>query len=165
MDRSDFGRWAATGWLAAACIVAAVWATPGAARDAPTLTVVGPGGTHVYDIPGLMALETTEIVTSTPWSDRVERFTGVALARLVDTAPTEGMLRLIALNDYESAMPLAAIEDRVPIIAYLRDGEPMSVRDKGPFWVIFPFDEGGGYRSELAYSRSVWQLVRIEVTP
>jgi hypothetical protein len=38
----------------------------------------------------------------------------------------------------------------------------MSVRDKGPLWVIYPYDSDD-YRSEVIYSRSIWQLDRLEV--
>ena len=44
------------------------------------------------------------------------------------------------------------------------NGEIMSLRDKGPLWVIYPYDQNAAYRSEVTYSRSIWQLDRIEVT-
>ena len=39
----------------------------------------------------------------------------------------------------------------------------MSVRDKGPVWVLYPFDAGAEYRTDLIYERSIWQLDRIDV--
>ena len=59
-----------------------------------------------------------------------------------------------------------AVEDAVtdgPIIAYSMDGAQMSVRDKGPLWVIYPFDSSPEYRTAVIFSRSIWQLDRIEV--
>ena len=47
----------------------------------------------------------------------------------------------------------------------LRNGGRMSVRDKGPLWIVYPFDSSEEYQAELIYSRSIWQLVRIEVLP
>jgi hypothetical protein len=41
----------------------------------------------------------------------------------------------------------------------------MRLRDKGPVWVVFPYDLATEYQSEVVYSRSVWQMVRIEVLP
>ena len=38
----------------------------------------------------------------------------------------------------------------------------MSRRDKGPLWVIYPYHDNIDYRSETIYSRSIWQLDRIE---
>ncbi len=50
-----------------------------------------------------------------------------------------------------------------PIIAYLLNGEEMSIRDKGPLWVIYPFDSDADFRSEVVFSRSIWQLDRLEI--
>ena len=132
----------------------------------PRLTVVGPDGERSYDIAELRAMGEAEITTGTPWTDGVQRFTGVTLAQLLgDAPPPGGTLRLIALNDYESQMPVDAVDPDAPIIAYWRDGNPMSIRDKGPFWVVFPFDSGTQFQSEQMFSRSVWQLVRIVIEP
>ena len=43
------------------------------------------------------------------------------------------------------------------------NGDVMLVRNKGPLWVVYPYDENPEYRSEVIYSRSIWQLDRIEV--
>ena len=50
-----------------------------------------------------------------------------------------------------------------PIIAYYTNGEEMSRRDKGPLWVVYPYDSDIAYQTELVYSRSIWQLDRISV--
>ena len=52
-----------------------------------------------------------------------------------------------------------------PIIAYMMNGEEMSVRNKGPLWLVYPYDLNHEYRSEVIYSRSIWQLDRIDVLP
>ena len=72
-------------------------------------------------------------------------------------------LRATAINDYTVEIPVSDAVEGGPIIAYSVDGKPMSVRDKGPLWVIYPYDSGAQYRSEVIYSRSIWQLDRIEV--
>ena len=155
-------RWAmAAMFLAVAAVMA-----PGQAAATAELTVVGPAGERVYGMAELRGLGMSEITTSTPWTDGVETFTGVPLARLLDDASLlGGTVRLIALNDYEGVMPAAELEAQIPVVAYWRNGRPMSIRDKGPFWIVFPFDDGEQYNSELVYSRSVWQLVRIVVEP
>jgi hypothetical protein len=40
----------------------------------------------------------------------------------------------------------------------------MSVREKGPIWMIFPYDSVEAFRTEQTYARSIWQLDRIAVT-
>ena len=39
----------------------------------------------------------------------------------------------------------------------------MSVRDKGPIFVIYPFDEAPELYNETYFGRSVWQAVSVEV--
>jgi hypothetical protein len=40
----------------------------------------------------------------------------------------------------------------------------MSVRDKGPLFLVYPFDKDQGLFNEKYFSRSVWQIKDIEVT-
>ena len=61
------------------------------------------------------------------------------------------------------APDLAELEDDVPIIAYEMNGKPMSRREKGPLWIVYPYDSAAKYRTELAHARSVWQLDRLDV--
>lgn len=157
-------------YRAAVAVVAAalMWAGVAQADADGRLTVVRTAAdtTTVYDLDALRALGPVEVETSTPWTDGAEVFAGVPLARLIGTPrPRGGTVRLIALNDYMVEVPVADVGDTLPIVAYSRDGAPMSIRDKGPFWVIYPFDAAEMYRSEMIFSRSVWQLVRIEVHP
>ena len=39
----------------------------------------------------------------------------------------------------------------------------MPVRDKGPFFVIYPYDSKPELKSQVYYARSVWQVKRLEV--
>jgi hypothetical protein len=50
------------------------------------------------------------------------------------------------------------------LLARLLDDQPMTVRDKGPLFAIYPFDARPELRSAVYYSRSAWQLRTIEVT-
>ena len=87
------------------------------------------------------------------------------LSALFETLGVEGgTLRATAINDYSVKMPVDATGHNAPIIAYEMDGNPMSRRQKGPLWIVFPYDSDAVFRSELVYSRSIWQLDRLEVT-
>ena len=37
------------------------------------------------------------------------------------------------------------------------------MRDKGPLWIMFPFDAKPELKSELIYSQSVWQLRKMTI--
>jgi len=49
------------------------------------------------------------------------------------------------------------------ILATKLDGKLMSVRDKGPLMLVYPFDLDQGLYNEKYFSRSVWQIKEIEV--
>ena len=117
-----------------------------------------------FDYEMLGALDDTIIETSTIWTDGVRRFQGVSLNVLIDLLDVkDGSLRATAINDYAVQIPVSDATPDGPILAYLVDDQKMSVREKGPLWVIYPYDRGPEFRSEVIFSRSIWQLDRIEV--
>lgn len=73
------------------------------------------------------------------------------------------MIDATAINDYSVEIPISDAVEGGPILAYKSDGAYMSRRDKGPIWLIYPYDQNADYRSETIYSRSIWQLDRLNV--
>ncbi|MCY0096849.1 molybdopterin-dependent oxidoreductase [Hoeflea ulvae] len=138
----------------------------------PVLTVsgdIGTGnadGTAAFDMEMLKALPATTFSTSTIWTEGVRQFTGVQLSDLIEAVDADGStLKATAINDYAVEIPFTDAVDGGPIIAYEIDGKEMSVREKGPLWIVYPYDANGKYRSETVYSRSIWQLNAVEVQP
>ena len=118
----------------------------------------------VFDYEMFAALEAETFETTTIWTDGSHRFQGVSLKTLADiVGATEGAFLATGINDYTVEIPVSDAVAGGPIVAYLFDDKVMSVRDKGPLWVIYPYDNSADYRSEVVYSRSIWQLDRIEV--
>lgn len=112
----------------------------------------------------LDALKQHEFTTTTIWTDGPITFSGVPLKELLMEVDAMGnSVELVALNDYSVSIPMDDVEDTVPIVATRMNGEPISVRDKGPFWIVFPFDSDPKYRTETIYARSIWQLSRLKV--
>jgi hypothetical protein len=117
----------------------------------------------VFDLEMLMALDETVIETTTIWTEGTQVFQGVALDVLMEAlGVSQGTLLATAINDYTVEIPVSDAVAGGPIIAYKLNDATMSVRDKGPLWVIYPYDSSSDYRSEVIYSRSIWQLDRIE---
>ncbi|MEO8241751.1 MAG: oxidoreductase [bacterium] len=117
-----------------------------------------------FDVPMLESLATAEIETSSIWTDGTHRYTGVMLATLANYLNVgDATLKFHALNDYSIEFPAVEARNTGPLLAYEVDGELMPVRDKGPIWLIYPYDSGDEYRTDTIYSRSIWQLDRIEV--
>lgn len=114
------------------------------------------------DIDQLSALPQHIFTTSTVWTTGKSTFTGVLLKDLIAAVGAGGsVITLSALNDYQVTLPAAEVADDGPMLAYMQDGKPMKVRDKGPIWLVYPYDDNPDYRMELIYSRSIWQLVEI----
>ena len=124
------------------------------------------GETAAFDLDMLEGFEVTEFSTETPWTEGVQTFEGVSLKALMDAlGVTEGTIKATAINDYAVDIPVADAVVDGPIIAFRRNGEPMSVRDKGPLWVVYPYDLNDAYQTEVVYSRSIWQLDRLDINP
>lgn len=125
---------------------------------------VNQGASAHFDMAMLEALQQQSTTTKTPWFAQARRFTGPLLRDVLALAGANGsMLRLIALNDYRVDMPMDDAQRHDVILARLIDDKPMPVRDKGPLFVIYPFDSKPELRSAVYYSRSAWQLRTIEV--
>lgn len=122
------------------------------------------GQTAVFDLAMLREMGEVTVETTTPWTEGVQSFTGVPLgALLMSVGATEGTLYAKAINDYAVEIPISEGLSSGPIIAYARNGKPMSVREKGPLWIVYPYDADAKWRTEAIYSYSIWQLVSIEV--
>ncbi|MCD1625069.1 MAG: hypothetical protein ACU0B7_08810 [Paracoccaceae bacterium] len=112
----------------------------------------------------LLALPQIEFSTSTIWTPEPATFSGPSLASVLEAAgAAKGALSMIAVNEYKVEIPTDRIEDNAPIIANRINGAPFSIRDKGPLWLVFPFDSNPRFQTEEVYSFSIWQLTQIKV--
>ncbi|MEP3329605.1 oxidoreductase [Sedimentitalea sp.] len=165
-------------WRAiAAFLVGVIIATAGAnanglekPKGTVLLTVSGAisktnaGETARFDLAMLEAIDSTVIETTTIWTDGIQHLRGVSLAALTKAlGVNSGTLRAKAINDYVVEIPVTDAVEGGPIIAYELNGEQMPLRNKGPLWIVYPFDTDVAYKSEQIYTRSIWQLDRIEV--
>jgi hypothetical protein len=128
------------------------------------LTVKDSSGASInYDLAALEALVSTTLDTHTSWTDGPQRFTGVRASVLLAALGTRGAtVRSLTLNNYETSMSVKEITDYPVIIAYKRNGEYMSIRNKGPLWVIFPlkdFPELDGLETDQKMAWNLRQLI------
>jgi hypothetical protein len=134
----------------------------------PILTVSGridvrnDGDVARFDRPMLEALGTQGFVTSTPWYKGPTRFDGVPMRTLLRAVKASGeCVVAIALNDYTTEIPVADFERYDVLLALKRDGEYMPVRDKGPLFIVYPFDSSPELQAQKFYNRSAWQLAQL----
>lgn len=139
--------------------------TTSAQADEVLLTINGASGNPIkLTRAEIEALPATSFETSTIWTEGKQRFTGVALKDLLSELELSGTtIRAKALNDYSIEIPATDAIAGGPIIAYFLNDQQMSVRDKGPLWIVFPYDSDVRYQTEVFYSRSIWQLDRVDV--
>ena len=122
------------------------------------------GAVANFDMPMLERLPQIHFTTRTPWYAEPRKFSGPLLRDVLAAAGAHGtMLRAVALNDYWVEIPFEDSARHDVLVARLLDDKPMAVRDKGPLFVIYPFDARPELRSPVYYSRSAWQLRAIEV--
>jgi hypothetical protein len=150
------------------------WSAPALALDLPegevVLTIGGRirhpnrGATAVFDIGMLERLPQTAMTLRTPWFDQARKFSGPLLRDVIAAAGGEGQqLSVAALNDYHVDIPIDDIQRFDVVLATRLDDKPMSVREKGPLFIIYPFDRDPALRNSVYYSRCAWQLKSIEV--
>lgn len=162
--------------LAAALTLSALLCGTSFALDTPTgrtvLTLSGAigvknaGEVARFDMKMLEALPQHSFTTRTPWFDRPVQFTGPLLADVLAAVKAQGgSIRASAINDYTITIPMADASAHQVIVARLLDGKPMAVRDKGPLFVIYPFDSDAALRTSVYYERSIWQLKSLDVQP
>lgn len=186
MKHSIARRVAATGLvclaLGAAASVLAQGAGAPAAATAPQsgklpapsgsviLTVNGQIGVRntpdaaVFDAAMIRALPAQELRTRTPWYKEAVTFKGPLLKDLLDAVGAQGKtLRIVALNDYAVEVPVEDARRFGPILSYEIDGKRLSVRDKGPLFLVYPFDSQAELKNDLYYGRSIWQINSITV--
>lgn len=161
--------------LASTAVLFTLFAPPGHALEAPkgevVLTIIAPhlqhpnvGQSAQFDIEMLEQLQGRTGTMETPWTQGKVRFSGPLLRAVLEAAGATGTaLKVKALNDYAAEVPMEDASGIDTMLATRMDDQPMSVRDKGPLFLIYPFDTDSGLYNEKYFSRSVWQIKEIEV--
>ena len=116
------------------------------------ITQKNAGEAAEFDPAMLRALPGRDATLQTPWTEGETGFSGPG-SRLI----------IRALNDYAPEVPVIDAVDFDTILAIDMNGEPMTVRNKGPLFLIYPFDTNPDLYNEKYFSRSVWQIKEIVV--
>lgn len=117
-----------------------------------------------FDMKMLEKLPQKSFTTQTPWYPQPVSFTGPLLRDVLAAAQAKGSkITAVALNDYKTEIPFDDVTRHEVIIARLMNERPMPVREKGPLFIMFPFDTKAELRSETYYNRAAWQLSTLRV--
>lgn len=142
--------------------------------SAPTgevvLTITGPiekpnaGSDVQLDMALLESLPVTEFTSNTPWDDEPQHFEGVRVNVLLEAiGATSRQFVAVGLDDYKFTVSELDFDQYPIIIAYRQNGHPISVRKLGPLRIMMPFDDFPELLTQQNESRSVWQLVSMEL--
>ncbi len=148
----------------------AILPLPGAARSEEPILILrnatDPGSAELKLTEAeLLAIPQVTIRTSTEFTDGVIAFSG-PLARDVLVRAGIGKAttaHMVAANDYSVDIPIADFFNYDVVLAISADGKRLTMRDKGPIWVVYPFDEHKELNDPIYNARSIWQLTTVEL--
>ena len=117
-----------------------------------------------FDMDMLAALPQHSFTTSSPWYKEPKKFTGPLLRDVLAAVGAQGtILKAQALNNFKVEIPLVDTQKFPIVLARLMDDVVMPIRNKGPLFIIYPFDSYPGLQSAQYYNRSAWQLRVIHI--
>ena len=141
-----------------------------APKERPILQVSGKiaeknaGESARFDMKMIEALPQHTFTTSTPWFDKPVKFTGPLLADVLAAVKASGStVSAVAINDYKISIPAGDTTKFKVIVARQIDDKPIPVREKGPLFVVYPFDSSAELRTSTYYERSIWQLKALDI--
>jgi hypothetical protein len=120
--------------------------------------------TAEFDREMLMNLDVINQQTVTPWSEGVDIYRGPLLRSVMAAVGAQTtILSVTALNDYSAVVPAKDGDEYDVILAMDMNDQPMSVRNKGPIFLLYPFSKHPDLNNEIIHNRSVWQIKSISV--
>ena len=145
-------------------LAAAVPARSGTADTA--LELVGAGRSQTLDLTlaDLADLPQVEVRTENEFSDGVVAYRGPLVRDVLAKLGLDRLqnVRFVAVNDYYVDIPTSDFADYDAILAMEADGKPLSRRDKGPLWLMYPISDNAALRDPIYLRRLIWQVIRIE---
>jgi hypothetical protein len=134
------------------------------------LTIAGKIGVRnhgeeaVFEMDMLEALPGRKGTMQTPWEREKITFEGPLMSAVLDAVEAKGSTVLVtALNEYAAEIPVSDFRKWPVILATRKNGGRMTVREKGPLFIVYPFDAASELYNEVYFGRSVWQVKRMEV--
>lgn len=97
--------------------------------------------------------------------DALHEVRGPLMRDVLKTAGVEGtVVAAVALDKYEVEIPMVDFATLDVIAAIEIDGKRLTVRNKGPAWIVYPTGEHAELQKDPVYeARSIWQLKELVV--
>lgn len=72
------------------------------------------------------------------------------------------VVKVTALNDYTTVIPLSDFKIQCHPCVKI-NGKYMRIRDKGPLFIVYPYDSMPELNNQIYYSRSAWQVSSMDI--
>jgi hypothetical protein len=132
--------------------------------DKVVLTINGKDKKHTLSMAALKALPQQTFMTKTPWYPDSVKFSGPLLRDVLALAKVKGTdISAIALDDYKVQIPMSDAQQYDMILAHQMDGETLTAKNKGPLFVVYPYDSKPELQTIRFYERSIWQLKALQI--
>lgn len=117
-----------------------------------------------FDRPRLKALGLHRLTTTNPFVSGTHTFEGVLLRDVLDVVrPLGSVLLATAVDGYTIRIPVKDAYRFDVLLALDWNGKPMTIRRKGPLWVIYPIDQFSELKNVRYSGRSIWQIISIKI--
>jgi hypothetical protein len=108
------------------------------------------------------ALSQRHTITHSPFFTETKTFSDPFFADLLaaslDAEPKEGTPRnLVALNDHSVQTTFGKLKHTDAIAAARKNDLPVSIKNRRPFWIIFPLTKKPDLENEDFYRLMIWQ--------
>jgi hypothetical protein len=132
---------------------------------APTLELTNGNESTVLDWSDLESLPQATIKTASPYFEGEVEFSGPTLRSVINQidASEKKKITFIALNNYRVSGDITKLLSMDAIVATRQDGKTMSIRQRGPFWVMLPLSDRPELDHEDFHRFMVWQLDQIKL--
>lgn len=138
--------------------------SPSGVTEKPTKdTAMGPLAS-AFNMTFLKALPQHSFVAQTPWYKKPVKFTGPLLRDVLAAAKVKGtVIHAVALDEYRAQIPFSDAQQYDMILAHQMDGETLTTKNKGPLFIVYPYDSKPELQAIRFYERSLWQLKSLQV--
>jgi hypothetical protein len=128
------------------------------------LTKPNHGKDATFSMEMLEKLPQQTFTTKTPWYPQAVTFTGPLLRDVLAAAGASGkQISARALDDYKTLIPMSDAKNFNLILARQIDGKNLSIREKGPLFIVYPYDSKPELQAQVYLDRSAWQLKSLTI--
>ena len=117
-----------------------------------------------FDRDMINSIKSRTIITNNHVVKDPVKYEGPILAEILKVVKGTGsVVRVYALDDYVAELKFKDVEKYQIILATHEAGKQLTVADKGPLFVVFPFKDHPELQQDTFYNQSVWQVKAVEI--